>query len=62
MKNIRLDDVVQLFRLANPVGHGKLALGQQGKNGTSGISLGTATNRHPVALDGRSLMSSKRGI
>ena len=29
VKDIGLDDVLELFRLANPVGHGEFALGQQ---------------------------------
>ena len=31
VKNVGLDDVVKLFRLADPVGHRKLPICQQGK-------------------------------
>ncbi len=49
MKHVGLDDVVELFGLADPVGHRKLAVREQrGKNGSSGIGPGTATISQPV--------------
>ena len=49
VEDVGLDDVVELLRRANPVGDRKLAVGQQGEKGTSGISPGTATSSQRVA-------------